>query len=293
MAFVVTLLLIVTITVGFLCSFIFSNFFRSFLNSKVLAICMPNNVLLYSHSFVLQIQNLLCCVLLVTQHVLQLSKYVLLCFGFHLQRIITVVSVCFYLSISVTGYIEKFNPGLYGRIQPRTMEMLSIITGVLSTIWYFLGRTILFENWAEPCATHEDCDRSFRSMTMLTIMVFSVIVALTASKSWLSKAFHRRSQVHPSPEVNNVEQIEVTNSEEGSKEMVNIAVHTLTFFVVFIFFILSMIACRHLGFDCQDASIKLVFALVNTALQPAVWVLAKPEIRNHAWRQLKSFLHFW
>ena len=120
-------------------------------------------------------------------------------------------------------------------------------------------------------------------------MVISIIMSLLSSKAWLSKVLRLRSQVHPSPEVINVEQIDIATSEEESKEMVNIAVHTLIFFVLFAIFLLSMIACTLLGFHCQDSRMKLVFALVNTALQPAVWVLAKPEIRNHAWRQFKSW----
>ena len=286
------ILLVSGIAVSILCCFLFSNFFRSFLNSKVLAICLPTNVLLYAFSFVLQIQNFLCSLLLVVQHVLSFSKSTVFCFGSHLQKIVTVIIFCFYLAISVTGYIEKFYPSLYGSIQPRTMEILSMMIGFLSLMWYLLGNAFLCESWTESCAMNEDCGSPFRTMTLLTIAVAAIIATLMSSKEWMSKVLRRfRPQVHPSTEVDNVDQLDINNSDE-SKEIVSIAVHTLTFFMVVVFALFSMLVSRLLELRIQDSIVKLIFPLVNTALHPAIWILAKPEMRNHAWRRLKGWLQF-
>ena len=123
-------------------------------------------------------------------------------------------------------------------------------------------------------------------------MVVSIIISLMTLKAWLSRALRLRLEVHPLPEVNNNEQINMTSDEDGSNEMVNIAVHTVTFYGIFLFILLSNIICSLVGLDCKDSSIRLIFPLVNTALLPAIWVLAKREIRNHAWRQFKGWFQF-
>ena len=285
----------------FLGCFLFCSLFRSFLNSKVLAICLPTNILLYSFSFVIQIQNALCGIFLITHYLFNLGKPILLCVFNHLQKVLFLTIFSFYLVISMTGCLKKLNSNMYLTLHPKIMDSISLLIWITSTLWCLFGKLVVCDEWLELCTTDSLCyGKRFHFGSVVSIMVILLLLngidLLTKSLNLIRK----RSEVRPSIEIqeigadtSDINNNNNNNTSEEDKEMVSMGVHQLTFFIAALFVLFIASICRLTEINCDDTQIlKTIIPLINTMLLPGIWILAKKDMRSFSVRRLKMLLNF-